>query len=443
MNMAHPEFAARLRNNAVTDRAELGGRSNWSLISHSVNEYVPVARFGKEHPEFFSLVDGKRRSFMRDDHFEQGGTQPCFTNPDVKALIINGVLGRLARQRQSGGNIAISQNDNQKYCRCDRCSAIDDREESHMGALLTLVNEAADVVAKEHPGVFVGTLAYQFSRTPPRSLKPHPNVAIQLCSIEACLIHALNDPGCPQNVTFCKDLEGWCRICEHVYVWNYNTNFACYNSPCPNLDVIGPNVRFLAAHGVNGIFMQAAGNAQNTELCELRNYLISRLLWDPTLDDHKLIDEFVTLYYGRAAAKVRSYLSLIGETARHSGIHQGCFGSAAGYGIDAAVARKALGLLEEGMVLAENDEVRRRVEKVSIAPRTVLIDPFARWVRQHNHQVAADPTFKAPPEVYSGIEHELREVFQLYERHGVDRFAEWVSMPQAKATLPAGVFAGS
>ncbi len=443
VNMAHPELAARLRNNAVTDRAELGGRSNWSLISHSVNEYVPVAKLGTEHPEFFSLVDGKRRSFMRDDQFEQGGTQPCFTNPDVKALIINGVLGRLARQRQTDGNIAISQNDNQKYCRCDRCRAIDDREESHMGALLTLVNEAADAVAKDRPGVFVGTLAYQFSRTPPRSLKPHANVAIQLCSIEACQIHPLNDPGCPKNVAFCKDLEGWCRICEHVYVWNYNTNFACYNSPCPNLDVIGPNVRFLAAHGVNGVFMQAAGNAQNTELCELRNYLISRLLWDPTLDDHKLVDEFVTLHYGRAADKVRAYLTLIGETARRSGIHQNCFGSAASYGIDAAVARKTLKLLEEGMALAENDEVRRRVEKVSIAPRTVLIEPFARWVRQHNHQIVANPALKAPAEAYSGIERELREVFQLYERHGVDRFAEWVSMPQAKATLPAGVFVGS
>ena len=95
-------------------------------------------------------------------------------------------------------------------------------------------------------------------------------MAIQLCSIEACQIHALNDPGCPKNAAFCKDLEGWCRISDHVYVWNYNTNFACYNSPCPNLDVIGPNVRFLAAHGVNGVFMQAAGNAQNTELCELQ-----------------------------------------------------------------------------------------------------------------------------------------------------------------------------
>jgi len=191
-----------------------------------------------------------------------------------------------------------------------------------MGALLTLVNETADAVAKDRPCVFVGTLAYQFSRTPPRSLKPHPNVAIQLCSIEACQIHRLNDPGCPRNAAFCKDLEGWCRICEHVYVWNYNSNFACYNSPCPNLDVIGPNVRFLASHGVNGVFIQAAGNAQNTELCELRNYMISRLLWNPTLDDRKLILEFVTLHYGRAADKVQAYLSLIGETARRSGIHQ-------------------------------------------------------------------------------------------------------------------------
>ena len=443
MNMAHPELATRLRNNAVTDRAELGGRSNWSLISHSVNEYVPVAKLGKDHPEYFSLVNGKRRSFMHDDQFEQGGTQPCFTNPNVKELITNGVLDRLARKGQTGGNIAISQNDNTMYCRCDRCRAIDDREESHMGALLTLVNETADAVAKDRPGVFVGTLAYQFSRTPPRSLKPHPNVAIQLCSIEACQIHPLNDPGCPKNAAFCKDLEGWCRICEHVYVWNYNTNFTCYNSPCPNLDVIGPNVRFLAAHGVNGVFMQAAGNAQNTELCELRNYLISRLLWDPTLDDRKLIDEFVTLHYGRAADKVQAYLSLIGETARRSGIHQNCFGSAASYGIDAAVARKALGLLDEGMALAENDEVKRRVEKVSIAPRTVLIEPFARWVRNHQHQIVSTPGSKAPPEAYSGIESELREVFRLYDRHGVDRFAEWVSVPQVKATLPAGLLAGS
>jgi Domain of unknown function (DUF4838)/Glycosyl hydrolase family 20, domain 2 len=439
-NSAHPEFAARLRNNAVTERAELGGRSSWSLISHSVNEYIPVARLGKDHPEYFSLVNGKRRGFMHDDQFEQGGTQPCFTNPDVKRLIKNGILDRLARSGQTGGDIAISQNDNTMYCRCDLCREIDDHEDSHMGALLTLVNEVGQAVAQKRPGVFVGTLAYQFSRTPPRSLKPGPNVAIQLCSIEACQIHPLNDPGCPKNLAFCKDLEGWCRICDNVYVWNYNTNFACYNSPCPNLGVIGPNVRFLAAHGVKGVFMQAAGNAQNTELCELRNDLISRLLWDPTLDDRKLIDEFVTLHYGRAADKVKAYLSLIGETARRSGVHQNCFGSAAGYGMNATIARKAIELLEEGMKAAENEEVRNRVEKVCIGPRTVLIEPFARWVRTHNHQIASTVGLKAPREAYTGIEGELRDVFRLYHRHHVDRFAEWVSTEQVQATLPESVF---
>lgn len=442
-NAAHPEFASRLRNNAVTDRIELGGRSSWSLISHSVHQYVPVARFGKEHPEYFSLVDGKRRGFMKDDQFEQGGTQPCFTNPDVRRLIKEGILERLARTGQTSGNIAISQNDNTKYCRCDRCREIDERKESHMGALLTLVNEVGEVVRREHSGIFVGTLAYQFSRTPPRFLRPGPNVAIQLCSIEACQIHPLSDPMCPKNITFCKDLEGWGKICNNIYVWNYNTNFACYNAPCPNLDVIGPNVRFLAAHGVKGVFMQAAGNAQNTELCELRNYLISRLLWDPALDDRKIIEEFVTLYYGRAASKVRAYLSLIGETARQSGIHQGCFGSAAGYGINLVVAKRAIALLEEGINAAESTEIRKRVEKVLIGPKTVLIEPLARWVRSHNHQIASTPGLKAPVEAYAGIETELRDVFRLYGKHKVDRFAEWVSTQQVRATLPDRLFAGS
>jgi hypothetical protein len=154
------------------------------------------------------------------------------------------------------------------------------------------------------------------------------------------------------------------------------------------------------------------------------------------------MDEFVALYYGRAANKVRAYLSLIEETARRSGIHQHCFGSAASYGIDAAVARKALSLLEEGMTAAKNDEVKRRVEKVTIGPRTVLIEPFARWVRNHQHEIAPGTQVTAPPEVCSGIKTELREVFRLYDRHGVDHFAEWVSIPRVKATLPAMLFAG-
>ena len=77
---------------------------------------------------------------------------------------------------------------------------------------------------------------------------------------------------------------------------------------------------------------------------------------------------------------------------------------------------------------------------VHLLGSTILIDPFANWVRGHNHQLASGAIAKAPPEAYGGIERELREVFRLYERHGVDRFTEWVAMSQVKAVLPESVF---
>ena len=116
-------------------------------------------------------------------------------------------------------------------------------------------------VTTDHPDIMVGTLSYLYSRKPPRTIKPRPNVQIQLCSIECCQIHAINAPNCPKNVQFCNDLKGWRRLTEHISIWNYNVNFKNYLLPCPNLRVIEPNIRFFAANHVTGVFMQAAGNA--------------------------------------------------------------------------------------------------------------------------------------------------------------------------------------
>jgi len=440
-NQDHPELAARLRNNAVADAPELGGRTAWSLISHSVSNWVPVAKLGATNPEFFSLVDGRRRAFMAEDHFEQGGTQPCFTNPEVRRRIIDGVLAEAERRGMTEGVVSIGQNDNEQYCRCDACATIDEREGSPMGALLTLVNEAADEMAKVRPGVCVGTLAYQYSRKPPRALRPRPNVAIQLCSIEACQVHPLNDPACERNRSFGSDLDGWCAISDRVYVWNYNVNFASYNLPCPNLEIIGANVRYLASNGVRGVFMQAAGDARNTELCDLRNYLISRLLWDPGLDDRALIDEFAGRYYGRAADDVKAYVRLICETPRRKGIHRHCFGVAADYGLDEELGREALAILGRGMARAESPTIRDRVEKLTIGPRTILLGPFVAWVRAHPREIQEGRVEEAPPEAYRGMEADLRELFRLYDKHGVDRYSERVSAEALKATLPASLLA--
>jgi len=233
----NPTFAARIRVNTVTTDAKLGGRTGLNLINHSFFRHLSSQKYGKEHPEYFALVDGERKLKMGG-----GGPELCLTNPDVLRIVTDSVLDAL-KKNPSMENISVSQNDNNKYCRCPNCAAIDKREGTPMGSLLTFVNAVADEIAKEYPDVMVGTLSYWYSRKPPKTIRPQPNVQIQLCSIECCVLHPINDPKCEKNVQFCQDLANWGKMCNHISIWNYNTNFRNYLLPCPNLRVIESNIR--------------------------------------------------------------------------------------------------------------------------------------------------------------------------------------------------------
>jgi hypothetical protein len=38
----------------------------------------------------------------------------------------------------------------------------------------------------------------------------------------------------------------WGRICDDIWIWNYNTNFRYYDLPFANLRVISSNIRYFA-----------------------------------------------------------------------------------------------------------------------------------------------------------------------------------------------------
>ena len=124
-----------------------------------------------------------------------------------------------------------------------------------MGALLTFVNKVADEVAQTYPDVFIGTLAYTYSRKPPKNIRPRHNVEINFSSCGACQLHAFADASCPKNVAFMQDLAGWPRICKHLYAWTYNTYFRDPPLLYPNLHTIKPNINTLLDANVEGVFM--------------------------------------------------------------------------------------------------------------------------------------------------------------------------------------------
>lgn len=364
----NPAFATRLRVNTVAKKDKFGGVTPQNLINHSFFHHCPVEKYGKDHPEYFALVDGERKLEMHG-----GGPELCLTNPAVADIVTASVLADLEAAPHLR-NISVSQNDNDAYCRCENCEAINQREGTPMGTYLMLVNTVAERIEPKFPNTKIGTLAYWHTRKPPKTIRPRHNVQIQLCSIECCTLHPINDPDCAKNREFCDDLAKWKAISDDIWVWNYNTNFASYDLPFPNLRSIEPNVNYFLNNNVHGLFMQAAGNCMSAEFSDLRNYVISQMMWNPAGGGWPRVEEFCKLHYGPAAEPILEYLNFLHDNAESKGVHPECFPTALEVGVDQPFAVKAMGYFQRAMELAPDDTVRNRVEKASLSAWKALIE---------------------------------------------------------------------
>ena len=398
-NSDAPEFAAKRKVNTVTDAENLGGKTQQQLINHSFHALVPYGTYGEDHPEYYALVDGER-----DTNTHGGGPQLCVTNPEVIEVAAASAIQQLS-ERPGAANISVSQADTAAYCRCETCETLNEAEETPMGSQLTFVNAVAERIEKEYPDVKVGTLAYWYTRKPPKTVKPRHNVQIQLCSIECCTLHAIDNPDCEQNQAFCQDTNEWGKICDDIWIWNYNTNFRAYDLPFPNLRSIAPNVRYFLNNNAKGIFMQANGNGLTGEFSDLRNYLISQLIWNPHLDADAHLNEFVNLHYEAAAPPILEYINFLHNNVEARGLHPRCFPTPEDVGLDAESTQTIFDYFQQALALAEKPEIRARVEKASIPAykamivaggempsqkRQTLIDEYITLCERYNMSHAAE-----------------------------------------------------
>jgi hypothetical protein len=362
------DWAARNRCNGASERLEEkhGGKIRYGGPSfvHTFAALIPPATYFKEHPEYFAEVNGKRLD---------GYAQVCVTNEEVKKLITTKVLDCL-RQDPTAQIISVSQNDCDNHCLCANCKKLEEEEGSPAGPLLHLVNYVAAEVAKQYPHVAVDTLAYQYTRKPPRHVKPLPNVIVRLCSIECDFAHPLT---AESNRKFADDIRGWSQICQRVYIWDYTTNFAHYIQPHPNLRVLGPNIRFFVDHGVRGIFEQGGYSSYGAELAELKAWVLAKLLWNPRLDDQTLVRQFVEGYYGAAAAPMLEYIKLIHDEAEAKNTYLTCFSSATADFLNLGMLAKAEKLLDQAEAAVKGDPaVLQRVQMARLPLRYVWT---TRW----------------------------------------------------------------
>ena len=408
------DWMARNRMNGTRARFEAhhGGKVTFGrgFFVHTFNRLVPPDKYFETNPEYFSLVKGERLK----DH-----SQLCTTNEDVIELCIQGVR-KAMREQPDAFAFSVSQNDWYNYCECNRCQALAKREGSQMAPVLQLTNRVAQAIEHEFPDKVIETLAYQWTRKAPRTMRPRQNVIVRLCSIECCFSHPLETCDSKINTEYRKDVRDWAKVANRLWVWNYGTAFRHYLLPFPNQLVRDDNFRFYIDNNVRGIMEQDTHNTKDSELAKLGGYITARFLWNPHYDQNTAINEFLEGYYGPAAGIVRQYIDLIHDHVNDQNIHMIIWVKPTAKHLDDALLERANELWKEAQSLAADDSAaleRVKLSRMSV-DYAILERARARVKDEDGSQSAADALAR----------ERFRPFFETLERSNVTRIEEWVTL---------------
>ena len=311
----HPDFAAKLKlggyQTAVWKDIH-GGPPKvqfdpWLWKCHTFTKILPPEKHFEDHPEWYAEVNGVRKG--------DGRVQLCLTNPEVLAKTIEVVKERIRKTYPKCRVFGVSQSDARNFCTCPKCKALDEREGSHAGTIIAFVNEVAAAVEKEFPDVLIETIAYMYSRKPPKTLKPRDNVMINIgtdtCDYSKPMRESkyrYRHPDGDVENSIVDDLRTWCAISKHVYIWDYTMNFRYKAHTFPNIYSLKPNLETFLDCGVTEVFEQGGAPSDHQAGTALKAYLIGHLLWDPRQPLEPLLDRFYRGYYGAAAPHMRQYM---------------------------------------------------------------------------------------------------------------------------------------
>ena len=245
---------------------------------HAYERYVPHRLF-KDHPEWFALVDGKRKA-----------AQLCVTNPEVQKRMIDGVLAAF-RKEPERNMCSVEPNDGKGYCECAPCKKIG----SHSDGAFHLANVVAKAMRKEFPDKWVGLYAYAYHSEPPR-FPIEPGVYIQVTTGFRYTKLTFD-----QQVTAFRKLGARLGVYDYfsVYPWDFDMPGK------PKASRVYEMAEGVRHYRDLGLSTYDAESSCNWGPNGLGYWMASKLMWDPDLDPKALVDDFCTHAFGRAAEPMR------------------------------------------------------------------------------------------------------------------------------------------
>ena len=279
---------------------------------------MPAKTTFDKHPEYFALIDGKRVK----------GQQYCISNPEVRRNVADYIIRKLDGSKGLGtynfGMVDVSGG----WCECAECRKLDGSDTTAFGfqnvstRFQKTVRAIAEMVYEKYPNADLRVWAYHTYRERPDGVRIHPKMKLQFCPHGRCYGHALDDPNCPRNARLYKLLVDWLKVGPKVvFTYDYFMSTRAYYSCEETVQV--QDLRLYRKLGMSGY--KEEGLFPDSKFYPPRKndnradwqpsnwqwaYVTGKLLWDPSLDENRLLDEAESLYYGKAYPAMKKYHAL-------------------------------------------------------------------------------------------------------------------------------------
>lgn len=324
------------QNTEMWPDAEFGGYYSIQT-SHSYPLFWPSSQNFEAHPEYYALIDGKRRP----------DGQLCLGNVELQKATAAKLIA-YAKANPQFEMLSLEPDDHDRWCQCELCKAMDDPKQllttgelsipwentlrDEKGNLIDAGNrvvgfaaKVAEIVARTNPEIVINWLSYSsHSEVPSRIKKLPANTAVQACAFSSAFSDPqesysdysrdLYDPASKPNRNFVRVLEGYSKMTS-MTTYEYWSGIA-WVGPMPLVRTMQDRLKAYHKLGLQGVRQEVH---QHWGPQGLDHYFFTRLMWDPHMDVKKELDLYYTNYYGPAAKPMKEYHELL-EKAAHSGI---------------------------------------------------------------------------------------------------------------------------
>lgn len=175
-------------------------------------------------------------------------------------------------------------------------------------------NRVIEKVVQVFPNKKFGVYVYSNNTLAPRIERVHPNMALVYAPLSVCPLHNVRDEKCKTNVTYRKSLEAWAQQAKAVgaesYYYDYMPLGFQWNVAmvCPQWAIMGKNYLYFHQLGLNGFTSQGFDDWGSSHF---NNWVAIRLYWNVNQDYKKILADYCTIRFGKAAPAVLEYCEIL------------------------------------------------------------------------------------------------------------------------------------